>query len=683
MFTWLLGMRHFHFYEHQFTCSLANITYRPVAGALGRHPHGGRNWEGFSPDPYLTGVAMEATVNGFHHSGVQTCSKHYIGNEQETQRNNSTLPNGNKVNAISANIDDRTLHELYLWPFAQAVKAGTTSIMCAYSRYNGTYSCENSPLLNNILKQELGFRGYVVSDWFATHSAGKAATAGLDLEMPGVGVVYDGASNWFGPFLQKDHENGSFALERLDDMVKRIMTAYYLIGQDSSDFPTLDASMPIVLGITTFGLAGAKELFRSSGMNWTEPTPRDARKDHAAVIRQMGSAGTVLLKNMDKTLPLQAPSNIGVFGAAGADLVNGLMYWQAAIAPEFGPVVIGGGSGSARYSHIVPPLEAIKRKASETGARVQYITNNTAIALGELAVYPTPQVCIAFLSSFAAEGWDRSTLLADNNSTDVVEQVTSICENTVVVVFGPGVVTMPWADNPRVKAILAAHYPGEEVGNSIVDILWGAEEPSGRLPYTIPMNETDLLIPIVTKPEGPGPDDWQADFTERQLIDYRAFDEFKVAPRYEFGFGLSYTGFDLVSMKTKKVMRSPSATADSSRAVEPGGNPDLWTKIVELEATVHNVGNSTGHAVPQLYVSFPDSTPEGTPVRVLRGFNKVRVEPDKQHQVVFGLTRRDLSYWDSVNQEWVIPKGSFKFSTGFSSRDLRVHLELDVLGACS
>jgi beta-glucosidase len=132
---------------------------------MGRHPLGGRNWESFGPDPYLAGASIAATVRGVQKQGVQTCSKHFIGNEQETQRA-ATSSNGVETNAISSNIDDRTFHELYLWPFADAVKAGTTSVMCSYNRLNQTYACENSELLNKILKEELGFRGYVVSDWY-------------------------------------------------------------------------------------------------------------------------------------------------------------------------------------------------------------------------------------------------------------------------------------------------------------------------------------------------------------------------------------------------------------------------------------------------------------------------------------------------------------------------------------
>jgi beta-glucosidase len=145
---------------------------------LGKHALGGRNWEGFSPDPYLTGAAFATTIKGMQSVGAQSCAKHFIGNEQETQRNPSSTPNGMTIEAISSNIDDRTMHELYLWPFADAVRAGVSAIMCSYNRVNQTYSCENSKILNGLLKGELGFQGYVMSDWGATHSGVPSIDAG-------------------------------------------------------------------------------------------------------------------------------------------------------------------------------------------------------------------------------------------------------------------------------------------------------------------------------------------------------------------------------------------------------------------------------------------------------------------------------------------------------------------------
>ena len=176
----------------------------PVAGPLGRSGYGGRNWEGFSPDPYLTGEMFAESIMGIEEAGVQACAKHFVGNEQETQRNPSGFlgsepgPNGEIIEAVSSNIDDRTMHELYVWPFANGVRAGASSIMCVYNRLNESYGCQNSKILNGILKDELDFQGYVVSDWLATHSGVASIEAGLDMNMPGgIGFLSDDTS-FFG-----------------------------------------------------------------------------------------------------------------------------------------------------------------------------------------------------------------------------------------------------------------------------------------------------------------------------------------------------------------------------------------------------------------------------------------------------------------------------------------------------
>jgi beta-glucosidase len=178
-------------------------------------------------------------------AGVQACAKHYVGNEQETERS-STVTNGIAVQAISSNIDDRTLHELYLWPFANTVKVGTASIMCSYNRLNLTYSCESDESLNQILKGELGFEGYVMSDWGATHSGVKSIEAGLDMDMPG--TIGSGTASYFGGNVTLAVNNGTINESRVDDMVRRIMAPYFYLGQDQG-FPTVDPSTLYACGM--------------------------------------------------------------------------------------------------------------------------------------------------------------------------------------------------------------------------------------------------------------------------------------------------------------------------------------------------------------------------------------------------------------------------------------------------
>jgi beta-glucosidase len=639
----------------------------PVAGPLGRHPLGGRNWEGFSVDPYLTGVAMNASIRGLQSNGVQAIAKHFIGNEQETQRTNTTLPDGSNIDAVSSNMDDRTLHELYLWPFMDAVQAKPAAVMCSYNRFNETYACEHSKLLKSILRDELGFEGYTVSDWYATHSTADSINAGLDLEMPGTTVPGQGVS-WFGKHAIAAIQDGAVSNDRLNEMARRILTQYYLLGQDDATFPSLDPSTLSVI---------AAQYQQPLGNLVTNLPARDVRGDHAKLIREIGAAGAVLLKNINNTLPLTTPRNIGVFGNDAGDLTDGLVYQDPPatnVGFEYGTLDIGGGSSSVRHTYVVTPLDAIKERARATGARLQFILNNDRLAAADFhSLYPTPDVCIVFLKTFAAEGFDRVSLEADWNSTAVVTSIADMCNNTIVITHSVGVNSMPWASHRNVHAIIAAHLPGEQTGNSIVDVLWGDVNPSGRLPYTIPAKDEDYSIPIAnfTASEVTSPGAWQSNFTEGMLIDYRHFDAQSIEPLYEFGFGLSYTTFELVSSISTSYATSttPSPVLAYNQSSSTLG--DLFSPVIKSTVQVANTGTRSGATVVQLYLSFPsDSVPSGTPVRVLRGFSKVMLEPGETRGVSFEMSRRDVSYWDTVAQAWRIPVGEFQLQVGFSSRDL-------------
>ncbi|KAJ8124262.1 hypothetical protein O1611_g9379 [Lasiodiplodia mahajangana] len=659
----------------EFRAKGSHVALGPVSGPLGRHARGGRNWEGFSPDPYLTGVAMNASVMGIQSTGVQACSKHLVANEQETQRSSTTV-DGSVVEAISSNVDDRTLHELYLWPFGNAVKAGTSTVMCAYNRLNGNYSCANSDLLTTVLRDELAFPGYVLSDWYATHGTEDSANAGLDIEMPG-NVSSVAGPAYFGDALLEAVNEGTVPEQRLDDMATRVMTPYFRLGQDHG-FPTLDPASGPVFIVYQLGRQSLSQfpLF-SSG---EEVEARDVRGDHAGVIREIGSAGTVLLKNVNGTLPLKSIKNVGIFGNDADYPTIGSAFLDIDNHPEgfeSGTFSVGGGSGTVRYTDLISPLEAIRDYVKAYGGRVQMVLDNDQIAEGSFnTIYPVPDACLLFLKAYATEGADRASIDLQFNATRAVESTAAVCPNTIVVVHGPGAVLMPWADNENVTAILAAHYPGEQTGNSIVDVLWGAVEPSGRLPYTIPKTLADYGPDIVESPESDAPDGWQSDFSEGQAIDYRHFDALDISPQFEFGFGLSYTTFNMSATLEVHIVDNLSSVADKSLGIEPGGLVDLWSVIATATVEVTNTGNITGVTVPQLYVSFPqDTTPEGTPVKVLRGFYKVKLDAGETRVVNFELMRRDLSYWDSDAAEWVIPKGNFAFFAGFSSRDLRSHAQ--------
>jgi beta-glucosidase len=545
--------------------------------------------------------------------------------------------------------------------------------MCSYNRINGTYACENSKSLNGLLKEELGFQGYVMSDWGGTHSGLSSIEGGLDMDMPG-GLGEYGFQildkSYFGGNVTSAVNNASLDVSRLNDMITRIMTPYYFLGQDV-DYPLID---PDTADLNTF--SPRDTWLKTFVLNGTRGV--DVRADHNVLIRELGAASTVLLKNVNNALPLKAPKSIGVFGNDASEDTQGYYNMDNF---EYGTLSVGGGSGTGRLTYLVTPLEAIKVRAKADGALVQQFLNNTLIAttnISTLVIPKQPEVCLVFLKTWAEEGEDRVSLDTDWDGNGVVESVAAYCNNTVVVTHSSGINNLPWADHPNVTAILAAHYPGEESGNALVDILYGAVNPSAKLPYTIALNIDDYNAPPITAVNSTDPYAWQADFDEKLEIDYRYFDAQNMSVRYEFGFGLSYTTFALSNVSVAKICDGPVTAVAASTAIIPGGNSELWDTLYTVSVSVTNTGSVSGATVPQLYISLPSSAPS-TPPKQLRGFEKVFLEVGASSIVTFDLMRRDLSYWDVNVQDWVIPAGEIGFSVGFSSRDIKLTNEVTVV----
>ncbi|KAE8130674.1 glycoside hydrolase superfamily [Aspergillus pseudotamarii] len=648
----------------------AQVALAPVGGPLGRTPYGGRNWEGFSPDPYLTGVAMESSVKGLQDAGVQATIKHWLLYEQESQRSPTIYPNGTlEFSVYSSNADDRTIHELYMWPFANAIRAEASAAMCSYNRVNGSYACQNSKLLNGLLKKELGFQGYVMSDWGGLHSGVASALAGMDMDQPGfiepMTPLHNqtGLSSYFGWNITSAVRNGTLVETRLDDMIKRIMTPYYFLHQDQG-FPATDPAM-----------AYYNTQFSSNNYSMDSfvfgNKSRDVRQDHGIRIRRHAAESTVMLKNTNNALPLKAPASIAIFGSDAAPNTQGPFIRGPS---EIGTLAVGGGSGNGRFTYLVSPLQALEERASQDNTLVQFWLKNTMMKDAEVESLwgaSAPEACLVFLKTRATERLDREHLTVDQDGDAVVESVARRCSNTIVVTHAGGMTIMPWATNPNVSAILVAHYPGQESGHSIVDILYGAKTPSGKLPYTIPLKPESVNAPPTTNITTSGVDDWQSWYSEGLEIDYRYYNSHNIPVQYEFGFGLSYTNF---SMDTDSVVVKPTKPEAHIRshpealATRPGGNPALWDILFEAQVTFRNTGTIPGATVAQLYLSFPPEVSE--PPLQLRGFEKAELAPGESYTATFPLMRRDLSYWNVTQQEWLIPTGDFVLDAGFSSRDL-------------
>ncbi|PVH77153.1 glycoside hydrolase family 3 protein [Cadophora sp. DSE1049] len=604
-----------------------HVQLGPVAGPLGKIPTGGRNWEGFSNDPYLSGVAMANSASGMQAAGVQACAKHYLGNEQERLRDTQ-----------SANIDDRTTHELYLWPFAEAVRANVSSVMCSYNKLNTTWACESKALLTDLLKDELDFQGYVVSDWNAQHTTVGSALAGMDMSMPGDNFG-DNKFLW-GTALTNALSSNQIPMSRVDDMVTRILAAWYLVGQDTN--------YPKVTGWTSWN--GGK-----GGPN--------VQGDHKNLARKLARDGIVLLKNTDGALPLKKPASLAV---VGSDSIVNPQGANACVdrGCNTGTLAMGWGSGTADFPYLIAPLDAIKAQASKDGTTVTSSPNDTPSSGASAA--SAAATALVFINSDAGEGYitvegnagDRINLDPWHGGNALVAAVAAVNKKTIIVIHSVGpLILEPILSSPNVIAVVWAGIPGQESGNALVDILYGSTSPSGKLPYTIAKQASDYGTAVINGDDS---------YSEGLFIDYRRFDKNNISPRYEFGFGLSYTTFSYSSLTI-----SPLSTTPGSTTPAPGGPKGLYDVLATVTATITNNGTVAGAEIAQLYIGLPTSAPSSPP-KQLRGFSKVFLEVGAKATVIFPLRRKDLSFWDSGAKKWVLPTGGFSVMVGASSRDLRL-----------
>ncbi|THY66554.1 putative beta-glucosidase [Aureobasidium pullulans] len=650
----------------EFKAKGINAALGPVVGPLGRIAKGGRNWEGFTNDPYLAGGLVGPTIKSMQESVIAVV-KHFVANEQETNRNPFLLgliPQLGKQ-AVSSNLDDRTMHELYMWPFYDAIRAEPGSVMCAYNRINGSHACQNSKLMNGLLKTELGFQGFVVSDWGATHTGIASNNAGLDMVMPQ-------SSQLTPSSLSFAVLNGSIKSSRLDDQATRIIASWYRYAQ-----------------IPNIGVDSNKNI--------------DARDPAASnVLLQAAVEGHVLVKNINNALPLRAPSTLNLFGYDAVGGLNGtsglgsgglantqtftdgrpftsLEYisFVTAFAPDSfnaptvalnGTLLSGGGSGSITPSSSTSPFDAFRRQAAMDNTTLHYDFVSTSPLVQE-----PNKPCIVFINAQSVEGSDRSAL-SDDYSDNLVRSVASQCSNTIVNIHNAGIrIVDSWIDHPNITAVIFAHTPGQESGNALIEIMYGKQSPSGRLPYTVAKQESDygaLLGPSYADANNPLYP--QSDFSEGLNIDYKHFISQGITPRFAFGYGLTYSTFNYSSLQvTKQAGAIISATppdANSRGPIPQGGLNSLYDIIATITIQVTNTGKVSAAEVAQLYVGIPGS---GQP-KVLRGFEKQLIQPGNSATYSFPLRRRDLSIWDTGAQQWRLPSGTFALNVGKSVLDIQL-----------
>ena len=552
-----------------------NVLLGPAAN-IKRSPLCGRNFEYYSEDPYLASHMAANYIKGVQSKGVGTSLKHFLANNQEHRRMSS-----------SSEIDERTLREIYLAAFEEAVKESKPwTIMCSYNRINGIYAAENKKFLTDVLRGEWAFDGFVVSDWGAVNNRPADLAAGLDLEMPGSFGINDEK-------IVEAVKAGTLSEEALDTAVERIL----------------------------------RTVEKSHAVDKTAPYDKEASH---ALARKMAGECMVLLKN-EGILPLSKEDKVAFIG-------------EFAEKPRYQ----GGGS-----SHI----NSFKTESAWELADRTYVTyvkgydskeDKTDEALLREAVEAAKAVKIAVIfaglpDSYESEGYDRSHMRMPDCQNALIEAVSEVNPNTVVVLHNGSPVEMPWID--KVKAVLEVYLGGQAVGGATLDVLYGDVNPSGRLAETFPIKLEDNPSYLYYRGEGD-----RVEYREGIFVGYRYYDKKKMEVLFPFGHGLSYTEYTFTNL-----MLSAAEIKD--------------TDTLEVTVDVKNVGSRAGKTVVQLYVA----PPEGDvirPVRELKGFEKISLAPGESKKVSFMLSKRAFSYYDTEIGDFRAPAGEYGIEIGDSSRNI-------------
>lgn len=593
-----------------------------------RTPLNGRNFEYMGEDPLLASRMVVPYIKGLQSNGVAACVKHYALNNNEVNRHTS--------NVI---VDDRTLYEIYLPAFKAAVtEGGAWSIMGSYNLYQNQHGCHNKRLLRDILRDEWGFDGVVISDWGGTHDTAEAVENGLDLEF---GSWTNGLTNG----RSNAYDNYYLA----DPYLK-------MLREGKADMATLDNKVRNVLRL----------IFRTA-MKSDKGFGSLCSDEHYAAARRIGAEGIVLLRNKGNLLPLDPskPQNILVVGENAVKMMT-----------------VGGGSSSLKVQRETSPLDGLRAQAP-AGSTVVWERGYVGDPTGEyngvtsgqdLSESRSADRLIADAADAArradvvifvgglnkatgqdCEDSDRESLALPYNQDAVIEALVAANPRTVVVNVSGNAVAMPWAD--KVPAILQAWFLGSESGNSLADVIFGRVNPSGKLPMTFPVRLDDVAAHAVG--EYPGTKRADSDivdirYNEGVLVGYRWFDTKKIRPLFAFGHGLSYTTFGYGKL-----------SADASK-IGPDG-------ALTLSVDVTNTGSRAGAETVQLYISDTKASVK-RPAKELKNFAKIYLEPGQTKTVTFTVRPSDLAFFDAGAHAWKAEPGEFRAHVGAASDDIRSSL---------
>lgn len=585
-----------------------------------RTPMNGRNFEYMGEDPYLASVMCVPYIQELQKNGVAACVKHYALNNQELWRGH-----------IDVNLSDRALHEIYLPAFKAAVEeGGAWSIMGAYNKIRGQHACHNDFALNKILKGDWKFDGCVITDWGGAHDTYEAAVNGLDIEMGSYtnGLTSESAFTYNDYYLANPYlqmlKDGKVPMSTIDDKASRIL----------------------------------RLIFRTA-MNRQKPYGSVATEEHYAAAREIGNEGIVLLKNAPVVkkgaplLPIDAAKykNILVVGDNAVRLLNQ-----------------GGGSSELKVKDMVSPLDGLRAAYGDKVAyakgyaagrpmygRADEIPQNVVDSLRAEAVEMAKKADLVVLvgglnkNHFQdCEGGDRLEYGLPFGQDELIEALLGVNKNLVLVLLSGNAVEMPWVS--RVPAIVQGWYLGSMGGKSLADILSGAVNPSGKLPFSFPAKLTDCGAHAFDELSYPG-DSIKQEYKEDILVGYRWHDTKKVPALFPFGHGLSYTTFTY----GKPVASAKTMAADGTLTVT---------------VAVKNTGSIAGKEIVQLYVG-DDKCSVLRPVKELKHFAKVALAPGEEKSVTFTLTPDDLKFYDEASAAWKYESGKFKAYVCASSADVR------------
>ncbi len=587
-----------------------------------RTPLGGRTYEYLTEDPFLNKKLAVPFIVGVQDNDVAVCVKHFIANNQETNRD-----------IVDVQIDERALQEIYLPAFNAAVtEAKAFTMMGAYNKFRGEYLCENNAMLNGVLKDDWGFEGIVISDWAAVHSTVNSLKSGLDIEM--------GTPKPFNEFYLADPlieavKSGEISENEINKHIKRILQVMFTIKSMGGE-PRKKGSINI--------------------------------KAHFKDAYAISSESVVLLKNDKKLLPLKTTNikSIAVIGA-NATKKNALIGYGAGVKTKREITPLEGLKNklpkniTIKYAAGYQQKYAPKKKGKlgdVTQARAQTIDQlNPKLVKEAIDAAKNADVAIIFAGSdrdYETEGSDRPNLKLPFGQEELIEKVLAVNPNTIVVMIAGA----PFDINKikeKSNTLVWSWFNGSEGGNALADVLLGTVNPSGKLPWTMPKNINDS--PAHATNSFPG--DKTETYKEGILVGYRWFDTKNIEPLYPFGYGLSYTTFNIKNVKTDK------------------NEPYLENDTILVSAAIENSGKVDGKEVVQLYVSKKDSKIERAE-QELKGFEKVFVNAGKTAHVTLEVPVKELAYYNVEMKKWMVETGNYTFKIGNSSRNMEAEIPVTI-----